>query len=582
MIRVAARRVSTAAACGWNRGTARFWVGSGATPDHRVLCRGTGGATGRLGCWTFLFIGLLNGAAGAQPLDLPANSIFLSAHSKNVDSRAESGSENAGPVATRPPSVVLGAASVKMPSLRGSRISEAARRVAVWGEPADPAAGRPLDIWDTVNGQHRLRLLGHDHPIQDVLFFPDKHRLVSAAFRDSDAGGSVICWDLMDGKSLWRVPHGGVDLSRDGSAHRLRVLVGDQVRVLRLDNGAEVGRFVGGPTVGLHLSDRDRLWLGLNQKRDARIRLFDYTRQTEVHRFELVSGRPRAVVISQDNQTVAAAAGNVIVMWEVLTGKELGRLTGHERNVLALAFSPDGRFLASGGLGGMLRVWDVSACAPIRSFDAHTRAVTCLSFAASGRQMVSGGLDRLARIWQVAGLLKSSIPELDESAAGLEAVWQALASARPNQAYPAMDQAAASDKAVAQMLKMLKVDLLVSGNQRARQLVEKLADPDFVVRFRATESLKRMLPSIRPLLLKLLDTAERDEVRYRIRRILRGTQGASRYSAADVRRIGRVIQLMRRIPGPAATELLTLIAEQFPDDRIVAQARAALAAAPRQ
>jgi len=552
-------------------------------PVHAVVCPGRDQAGGRLGGWTLLFIGLFTAAAAAQPSDPRANSGFLPSDSKNVDSRAESGSEIEGPQPTeRSPSLVLGAGSVKLPSLRGSRFSEAAKAVAVWGEPADPAAGRPVDIWDTVTGAHRLRLLGHEHPIQDVLFFPQKHRLVTAAFRDSDAAGSVICWDLVGGRQLWRVPHGGVDLSQDGAAPRVRVLVGDQVRVLRLDNGAEVGRFIGGPTVGLRLSARDRLWLGLNQKRDARIRLFDYERQIEVHRLELASGRPRAVVLSPDNQTVAAAAGNTIVMWEVLTGAELGRLNGHQRSVLALEFSPDGRFLVSGGLGGMLRVWDVSACTPVGRFDAHARAVTCLSFSASGRHLVSGGLDRLVRIWQVAGLLKSKVPELDDSPEGLEAVWQLLASARPRQAYPVMDQAAASDKAVAHLLKMLKADLLISGNQRARQLVEKLADPDFVVRFRATESLKRMLPSIRPLLLKLLDTTEADEVRYRLRRILRGTQPGSRYSAADVRRVGRVIQLMRRIPGPVARELLTLIAEHFPDGEIVAQARAALAAAPRR
>ena len=529
----------------------------------------------RLVCRVLLFIGLSGAVADAQPVGAEAKPNFSALRTQGDDFGADSGGQAGRSKRQRPAAVILGDGDAALPSVRGTRFSMDGRSLAIWGAPANPADGRSIDIWDIKSRRRRWRLVGHDHPVRAVMFVRDGKMLVSAAFRESDASGDVRCWDLTTGQELWRSPRGGVDLRPPISGRGVRVLVGDQVRVLRLDTGAEVGRFVAGPAVGLRLADRDQISLGLNQQRALAIRLFDYRRQQEFSRLSLDAMTPRSVVISPNGRTVAAVASETIVMWEVVTGAELGRLSGHTGRVLTLTFSRNGRWLASAGLDGTVRLWDVTRRVSIASFPAHTRGVTCLDFHAAETHLASGGLDRLVRIWDLNEHLPSTNPVESEQLIDRDALWTALASGVPSQAYPAIVQAEDHQTVQEFLLEKYKVELLVSGNQRAAALVEQLQDGDFAVRFRATESLKRLLPGVRPFLLKSLESSESDEVRYRLRRILKGTEGLPRFSAGEIRRVRRVISLLRGAAGPTAKELLQLIAARFPDSKIAGQARAA-------
>jgi katanin p80 WD40 repeat-containing subunit B1 len=68
-------------------------------------------------------------------------------------------------------------------------------------------------------------------------------------------------------------------------------------------------------------------------------------------------------------------------------------LTGHRSNVAAVEFHPFGEFFASGSHDTSLRVWDVRQRACVHTYSGHTRAVTRLGFSPDGRWVVSGGLD---------------------------------------------------------------------------------------------------------------------------------------------------------------------------------------------
>jgi WD40 repeat protein len=59
-----------------------------------------------------------------------------------------------------------------------------------------------------------------------------------------------------------------------------------------------------------------------------------------------------AIAFSPDGKTVASGAGaGEVILWDVAGGHEVMRLDDHRRSILALAFSPDGKILAAGGLG---------------------------------------------------------------------------------------------------------------------------------------------------------------------------------------------------------------------------------------
>jgi hypothetical protein len=88
-------------------------------------------------------------------------------------------------------------------------------------------------------------------------------------------------------------------------------------------------------------------------------------------------------------------------LWEAASGKELRRLAGHGSNVATVAFSPDGRFLASGG-GKAIRLWDLATGKALWEVDGHERWVRFVTFSPDSRTLVSGGADHTLRLWEVA------------------------------------------------------------------------------------------------------------------------------------------------------------------------------------
>jgi RNA polymerase sigma factor (sigma-70 family) len=111
-----------------------------------------------------------------------------------------------------------------------------------------------------------------------------------------------------------------------------------------------------------------------------------------------------SVVFSPDGKTVATASHDMTIrLWDVASGKELRQFRGHHGAVLTVAFSPDGKLLASGSQGDpMVRLWQVNSGKDFRQLQGHQGGVTCVAFYPDGKILASGGQDHVIRLWKVA------------------------------------------------------------------------------------------------------------------------------------------------------------------------------------
>jgi WD40 repeat protein len=269
----------------------------------------------------------------------------------------------------------------------------------------------------------------------------------------------------------------------------------------------------------------------------------------------------------------SAGYDQTICVWEVASGRLARVLKEQEpgyNGPVKIALSPDGTRLAAAFVNDWehlsVPLWDLTTGEKVAGLAGHRAPVTQLAFSPDGRQLASGSGDTTALVWDVTQLPKGErVPDSKV----LAALWDNLGADDSKTAYGAVCQGAAGADAAVARLKLKLTPAIAIDTAKVAAWVRQLDSDDFAERTKASEALARLGPDAEAALRGALAKAGTLEVKQRLDQILQQQE-------AQHRHLGYAVEVLEMIGTPPAGRLLTDLANGAGGSRLTRAARAAL------
>ena len=262
---------------------------------------------------------------------------------------------------------------------------------------------RSLRVWSTVTGTLLKEFHGHDQAVNSAAFDASGSRIVSAG-----ADGTLRLWSVASEGKKQSIPGHAASITACAlTADGRFAISGSKDHTLKVwdtETGKESAAFTGHshPVTGCAVSRNGKVVLSSSIGQDS----IQWDRVTGA---ELIKSEgPRSILKScgfapDGGHFVTGGLGLLKIWGGKPAGFESDRpiLEGHDGDINACLFTPDGTRILSASDDGTLRLWDFSTGRELLILRGHTDPVTSCGIYPNGRYAISGSVDKSLRIWSL-------------------------------------------------------------------------------------------------------------------------------------------------------------------------------------
>ena len=304
------------------------------------------------------------------------------------------------------------------------------------------------------------------------------------------------------------------------------------------------------------------------ERQFARIAYFESDKGKEVMGRSFKSGRFSALAYSPDGKYLAVAGnddhrndGN-LSLWESPTDKVVRTFATKRFDHYKLAYSPDGRLLAAVDSDGMSIFETATGQQRWRFTGGHIETITRMAFSPDSLRLVTGGDDTLVYLWDLTGSHGRGKQAPLESR-DLDSAWAILADLDGEPAGKAIARLAAFPREAIPYLTKRLVTIADAERRRVEALVEDLDSDSFKVRDRAAKELENLGDAATPALMRAQATSKSVEVLTKLEQLLKKIGPCDDPATHAVpRRTIRAIEVLEHAATPEALELLKALQER--------------------